>query len=241
MKNVAFILYTHSEYSDVWEAFFGQTEKFLDKSYKKYVFVDKGESLFEIPDDYTVVHYENDMKYTDRFSHCLEQVKEDVCIFQHEDMFLYGKPDEKRLSTYLNVLKENDNLDFIKLLKGGDVDDEPFEGCTGLFKCKEWLMAIQPALWKVGKLKKVFAAFLDYGIWDLERDAQEKCKKMGIKGVYCYNGEAQRGSHHWDSDTYPYVATAICKGKWNTKEYACELEEIFHEYGIDRMERGFVV
>lgn len=243
MKDVAFILYSHTDYSDVWEAFFGQTEEFLPSSFRKYMFVDEGANKgdYEIPGEYQVVTYGDTNPYCHRVASCLEHVVEEFCIFQHEDMMLYGKPNVRKLKKYLEILKENEDLDFVKLLKGGDIDDVPFGKHKDLFVIKQWLIAIQPAIWKVGTLKNIFNHFEDKGIWDLEREAQEECRQMGIKGVYCYNGESQRGKHHWDSSVYPYIATAINKGRWNVAEYGRELEDIFREYDIDRNERGLIV
>lgn len=240
MKNVAFILYSHTDYSDVWEAFFGQTEEFLPGSFPRYMFVDMKPG-FDTPDDFGVVYYDDEDSYSDRVAGCLDDVQEEFCIFQHEDMMLYGKPDMKKIRKYIEVLKKDEDLDFVKLLKGGDVDDEPYGRHKDLFLVKEWLLAIQPAIWRTESLRSIFKHFKDKGIWDLEREAQEECRKMGIKGVYCYNGEPQRGRYHWDSSVYPYIATAINKGRWNVAEYGKELEEMFHEYGIDRSRRGLIV
>jgi len=42
--------------------------------------------------------------------------------------------------------------------------------------------------------------------------------------------ESKRGQSHYDSNIYPYFATAIVKGSWNLKEYNEELTEIFKTY-----------
>jgi hypothetical protein len=46
--------------------------------------------------------------------------------------------------------------------------------------------------------------------------------------------------YHWDSDVYPYVATAVVKGKWSYSEYVDELTELLGEYEIDPDVRGKV-
>lgn len=242
MKDVAFILYSHTDYSDVWEAFFGQTEEYLPESFPRYMFVDmKCDTLRETPDDFGVVYYDDTEPYSSRVVSCIGNIREEFCIFQHEDMMLYDEPDMKKISEYLEVLRKDEELDFVKLLKGGDVEDIPYGEHEDLFLVKEWLLAIQPAIWKTSSLKKVFQSLKGMGIWELEREAQEVCREMGIKGVYCYNGEPKRGKFHWDSSVYPYIATAINKGRWNVAEYGAELEEIFHEYEIDRSKRGLIV
>jgi hypothetical protein len=53
-------------------------------------------------------------------------------------------------------------------------------------------------------------------------------------------GEPRRGIYHYDSFVFPYVATAINKGKWNMTEYSNELNSIFETYGINPFDRGIV-
>ena len=40
MKDTAIIMYSHSDYSDVWPIFFTQTDKYF-QDVKKYIFADK--------------------------------------------------------------------------------------------------------------------------------------------------------------------------------------------------------
>jgi len=243
MKEVAFILYSHTDYSDLWEAFFDRVGILLPLTFIKYMFVNCEMSAGDakkIPLDYKIVEYDQEL-YSDRINHCLEDITEEYLIIQHEDMILYDKPDKGRLENYLKAIKRDEELDFIKLIKGGDIDDEPCDKHDELFHSKKWLLAIQPTIWRTASLRKIFYHLSNKGIWELEEVAQqEECRKLGIKGVYCYNGEQQRGRHHWDSLVYPYIATAINKGKWNTSEYSSELEELFKEYEIDKSLRGTI-
>jgi len=50
--------------------------------------------------------------------------------------------------------------------------------------------------------------------------------------------EAKRGLYDYDSNIFPYIATAIVKGKWNYSEYKNELDILFDMYKINKMERG---
>jgi hypothetical protein len=52
--------------------------------------------------------------------------------------------------------------------------------------------------------------------------------------------EIKRGVYHCDSIVFPYIATAINKGKWNTSEYKKELDILFKEYNINPNMRGEV-
>jgi len=46
---------------------------------------------------------------------------------------------------------------------------------------------------------------------------------------------------HWDSNIYPYIATAVVKGKWDYKCYFEELEELLKVYNINPNKRGINV
>jgi hypothetical protein len=75
----------------------------------------------------------------------------------------------------------------------------------------------------------------------LENDNYPKeMLKMGMKGLYYYDGESKRGENHYDSNIYPYIATALVRGKWNTSEYNNELTPIFSEFNIDKNKRGTI-
>ena len=62
--------------------------------------------------------------------------------------------------------------------------------------------------------------------------------KMGMKGVYHYDNEPKRGGNHYDTNVYPYIATALVKGKWDVSEYPNELPPILVENNIDHNLRG---
>ena len=68
---------------------------------------------------------------------------------------------------------------------------------------------------------------------------QKIVKEMKLRAAYSHTkGAARRGIFHFDNPVYPYVATAIGKGKWNLSEYVAELSKVFSEYGIDPSFRG---
>jgi hypothetical protein len=71
-------------------------------------------------------------------------------------------------------------------------------------------------------------------IWDFEN----AIVGSGMDFMARMGDEKRRGAYHYDSFVYPYVATAINKGKWNLNEYTEELNPIFAEYNINPFERG---
>lgn len=239
MEDIAIILYTHSSYSDAWPLFFGQMAPYFD-NFKKYAFLDKYDS--RIPDDYQQIHYNDSDLYPIRFANCLKQVSEKYCIFHHEDMFLLKDPKLDRICEYPEIL-EKEGYDFVRLIKGGRMLDTPLGNHYDLKivpNTAKYIFVIQPSLWKTKKLMKVYSEAGGKNIWEFEMKAQPYCKRKRIQGLYCYMGESQRGKLHWNSDIYPYIATAIVKGKWNVSEYKEELEGLFQKYQIDPTIRGFI-
>lgn len=53
-----------------------------------------------------------------------------------------------------------------------------------------------------------------------------------------FENEPKRGLYHWDSFCFPYIATAIVKGKWNFLEYSKELSILLEKYNINKNIRG---
>jgi len=71
-----------------------------------------------------------------------------------------------------------------------------------------------------------------------EPAATKTCRELGIQGLVCYHGEPKRGKYHHDTSVFPYIATALVKGRWNVSEYREELEPLLVEYNIDEHHRG---
>ena len=87
-------------------------------------------------------------------------------------------------------------------------------------------------------LEKNFVSLLNstepLNIWDFELAVPAEGNHYMVR----LGDERKRGIYHCDSIIYPYIATAITKGKWNYGEYMTELDELFNEYGIVPFERG---
>jgi hypothetical protein len=100
-----------------------------------------------------------------------------------------------------------------------------------------WQFSIQPTLWRRESLEAILRGTGDQSIWDLEVHGQRSFRKLGMRGYQPATTGPRRGKHHGESKIYPYIATAIVKGKWNISEYP-ELSHLIAAYGIDRQKRG---
>lgn len=227
--NVPLVIYTHSDYKDVWKLLFGQLKKYLPNQ-KVYVLSDSHHN--EIPTEYTTIVYDDRKIYTERLKSCLSQIDEDVILFQHEDMILFNQPKVELFDKYISYVKD-DVVDSVKLIyvmendKVSDIDSTLVSNQYSKF-------SIQPTLIKLKNFVSLLNSTQPLNIWDFELAVPAEGKHYMVR----LGTEKKRGMYHCDSIIYPYVATAIIKGKWNYGEYTNELDTMFNEYGIVPFERG---
>jgi len=227
--NVPLIIYTHSDYKDVWKLLFGQLKKYLPNQ-KVYVLSNSEHS--EIPSEYTTIVYDDSKVYTDRLKECLSQIDEDVVLFQHEDMVLFNQPKVELFDKYINYVKE-DKVDSVKLIYVME-NDVVSDIDPTLISNQYSKFSIQPTLVKLKNFVSLLESTQPLNIWDFELAVPAEGKHYMVR----LGDERKRGMYHCDSIIYPYIATAIIKGKWNYGEYMSELDELFNEYGIIPFERG---
>jgi len=242
MRDVCLVINTFSKYSDVWQMFFDSLDKHFP-DIKRYVFVDQGE-----PDKKsTTIHYKKEDLFRTQFISCIEKVPEKYCIFISEDYVLYDDVRTDLLERYRDVLDENKNLSFIKLVKGMDFGEPRYKNHDDLYRMSNlfpYFYSQSASLWRTRDLEKIFKNTKDSHIagqdmsQQLEILANYTCQMLDIQGLYCYNGERKIGIYHHDNIVFPHIATALVKGKWNLSEYGDKLRPLLEKYGIDPQERG---
>ena len=238
-KNITLFMYSHSSYSDVWPPFFNQSEKFMP-DYKKVLFTDDDKGL--LPKNWKCINYNNQDSYSTRVYKCLEQIDTELCFLHHEDMFLYKNPNHELLDKYIDVVK-NEDIDFIRLLRSVDNPFFAYKGIPTLYpipKYSRYFFSVQPSICKTQSLLDIYRETKTEHIREFEPRVQKTCLDLGTKGLFHYDNEPKRGAFHYDSSVYPYVATAIVKGKWNTGDYFNELSPILKENNINVAARGEV-
>ena len=213
LKNV---VYSHSDCFDVLDIFLEQQKIFGIDDITIF-----SNCIFNETNDHVL--YDDGDIYTERLKSCLEKLDDDIILYQHEDMFLYDKPDMEILEGYIKTLK-NSEYSFIRLCKTGNCSLTPFTSTLyDINRNSVDFFAVQPTLWKRLDFINFLASSGGKNIWDLE--LQSRHIEHNSKGLLHYNNEPSRGGHY-DSEVWPYVATAIVKGKWNFSEYATELGKI---------------
>jgi hypothetical protein len=224
------LLYTHTDYKDAWAPFFGQINKFLPDS-KLYVLVNDYD--YNIPAKCNIILYDDKKKYSDRIKDGLGKLSCDYFLFIHEDMFLYDKPNNKIIERYIGYIKDK-SASSIKLIYVDDVNNATPHIDSTLILNRYSKFSIQPTLILKDTLYEKLNELPPLNIYELEEAIQNNNKDFMCK----IGGEIKIGSSHYNSLVFPYIATAIVKGKWNYLEYKNELDIILNEYNIDKNKRG---
>jgi hypothetical protein len=226
--SVPIIVYTHTDMRDIWPMFFGQLKKYIGNT-KVYVAVNEDDTQLS---DYIRIIYDDSNQYTQRWKEILEKVEEETFIFLHEDMILFDKVDFQLLEKYIRYVGDG-LVESIKLILAGDGFNE-WDVDKTLVTNQYAKFSIQPTI----TTKKVFEELVNnlppMNIWEFE----EAIVSVGRDFMVRLGDEKKRGIYHYDSLIFPYIATAINKGKWNLNEYVDELNPMFEEYGINPFERG---
>ena len=242
MNNLSLAIYSHSSYYDCLAPCLDRFKRFGNPNCKfehKFLLLDQEDSF----EGYDVLKYTDAACYTARLVETVSQIPTDYLLFLHEDMILY----EGISKTYMNLAIEaimQDDIDCIKLIKCDDnFLEAPYKNSRFLKSIPttaNLLFAVQPTLWNKESYLNVLKANPDKNIWQLEASGQGYAKENGYNCLYTYDQflDKKRGKYHYDSCVFPYIATAIVKGKWNITDYPKEMREMLEEYEIDPNVRG---
>jgi hypothetical protein len=226
--SVPIIVYTHTDMKDIWPMFFGQLKKYIGDT-KVYVAVNEDDTQIS---DYIRIIYDDSKVYTERWKDILEQIEEETFMFMHEDMILFDKLNFQMLEKYISYINDK-MLDSIKLILAGDTFEQwPID--TTLVSNQYSKFSIQPTITRKNIFKEKVNGVSALNIWQFE----EAITTTGRDFMVRVGGERKRGLYHYDSLIFPYVATAINKGKWNLNEYMDVLNPMFEQYNINPFERG---
>jgi len=222
------VVYTHTDMKDIWPMFFGQLKKYISNT-KVYVAINQNDSYLS---DYIQILYDDNKKYTERWKQILPQISEEIILFLHEDMILFNSIKVDYIKKYYNYIKNNE-VNSIKLILAGDTFSESSIDSTLVYNDYS-KFSIQPTI----VTKEFFLTTLNsvgqLNIWEFEQAVSPTGRDYMVR----IGGEKKRGLYHYDSLVFPYIATAINKGKWNLIEYEDVLNPLFEEYNINPFERG---
>lgn len=239
IENLSLFLNTHSSCADLWPMFFGQ----LEKHWPGHPRV-----VLAVNDD--AISYRDTMTYPWISACDVDHVGEPKPYgLRGSDELVGYKDDHPFGQQYLQGLSYVTTDYALPLLEDfiliGDVDvgaiERAIEACRPAVRLIEsgadYTYSFQPTVWRTNALLSSYVQGRRFATpWECELGLSANLPEQyryvlpGCKG-------APRGNH-FDSTVFPYIATALTRGKWNS-EYADELKPLHQTYGIDAKIRGW--
>lgn len=240
-KDIVHLCYSHSSYLDGWKMTYLQQRRHLGFFSKEFLALEAGAEAqtFEFDPRLRIVLYDESLSYTERLLQVLEQIEDEYVFFTHEDMPLLQTPATNAIIEARELLARNQQNSVVRMIRVGRglrlKLDRPsrLPYFSRIRRLSRWKFSIQPSLWKKTALIALLKECPKMNVWEFEVRGQRVFSKLGLVAFQPISSGKRRGRHHFDSAIYPYVATAIVKGKWNLKEYpelvtlieSCDLSE----------------
>ena len=247
IQNIPWITHTHTDCYDVCKIYEGEMPYLLwgKNFWDNHIYLVNSEQMNEKL-EYKLTgncfYYDDQINYPQRILSILSNIDSEYIVLDHEDMFLYEKANIDKINEALDLIlnKSLDSIRFIKNINAKYTSISENHSVEKINNNSEWIFSIQPSVWRKDSLIEILKKNLSVNIWELEYKSQKVVKELGIK-IGVLSGESKkRGIYHCDSEYYPYIATALFKGKWTISEYEKELKSLFNKYQIDPLIRGGV-
>lgn len=229
------VAYTNTNCSDLWDVFQKQNKKHTN--IPLYMISDK--EVDNIPASNLFI-YNNEDQYYKVWMDALTKFNSEYFIYLQEDFFLYSDVNQVKLDEYVEFLKTNPDYSFVRLLKSGQLGSKKLSDTLYEIEASNpFIFAMQATIWRTVDYINLMRSVKEDKWLETSKYAYTM-HRIGVKGAYHYDGEPKRGGNHWDSNVYPYIATALVKGKWIMSEYGNELRPILVENNIDINKRGII-
>jgi hypothetical protein len=191
------VAYTNSNCADVWEMFFKQMEK-----HSKYPLCVISDKDIHYPKN-SMYFYGNDVPYYMVWTGALRAFNQEYFIYLQEDFILYKDVDQEKIEYCLQFLKDHPEYSFVRLIKSGQLGSNKIaDNLYEIESTNQDIFSMQATIWRTDDYNKLLFEVKD-DKWLENHKYREAAIKLGIKGLYYYEGEPKRGMNHYDSNIYP--------------------------------------
>jgi hypothetical protein len=248
MENCTMLVYTHSEYSDIFDVAMRRFKKYAS-SLPITICTDKsGLILGEYGEGYNigdVFEYDNALVYHLRLASILERIGTKYVCLNHDNNVLFDHLDISGINTYIGMMDVG-NIQVLRLSPSLICEPKSGKGLIEPITEPSWYCSVLPTIWERESLLSLCKKFQKSYI-----DSESPECNTYVAGLNCYYiAPSEKDDffphyYHSTSHVYPCVH-AIKFGKWymsllNIKEMPqCERRvfEILLEYDIDIGIRG---
>jgi len=240
---ICILLYSHSDYNDIWDVCFGQIYKYINIDDIEIIFCVNSLNNYKIDNRINVLNYNDNLVYTDRILSVLDSIKYKYILFLHEDWIITKKLNINVINTYIDIMEQN-NLYHIRSYKNYGpcerivyerVIETPFE--DNILKSipfnAENFVSLQPGIWEKNVFKEIFSLHCKNLENRINNDLDWKLK---YRNNFYYEENTNLDSEH--SLSFPHIHS-VAYGKWEFNN-SKNLKNILNEYNIDIMKRGIL-
>jgi len=225
---IPILLYTHSEYSFIWNATISLLEKYAP-NYEIYWFSDSLVN-YVLPANFKFCIYDPKVNWSLRLRKHVDAINSDYFIYLHEDWLLTDTLDKEKVRYLVNYMKDK-AIEFMMSYPRGrleHIDKSIYDGYD-FFKIEGHYF--QPAIWNKHLFMKIL--HLDIPLRDCESGIVNNITERAI----CYSIIYTNGRDVSIPTLYFPHMHAINNGKWTFIRYP-QLKSLVESYGIDTTTRG---
>jgi hypothetical protein len=239
MRDLALFCWSHTSYRDLLPAFISRFVRHCPVVTQGYVALEEACELNLAP--FWQLLSSEKLPYWQRLINNLSAVKEEFILYCQEDFILYDRVNTDELE---RVLKWGgvSGVTCTKLLRSGP-DHLSVPLSHRLYQSSAELAAVhQATIWKRSELMKLVDACKPMSVRDFEKNqlASKAMTTLGMQSCFYFHEQSPLRGGHYDSLIFPYTATAVSAGKWNTTEYGQEIQSIAQEYNLALEQRGCI-
>lgn len=232
MNKLSLLTYTHSNCSDIHPLYLDSSSKYFNEI-NHYLLTNNDINDKRV----TQILYDDTQCYYEQMLLGLSSIQTKYVIYSQEDYILYNYVDLNMINKYVEFLENDDNINFIRLIQSGIYGNEKEYNDDLLIinNDSEYFFSTQITIWRKEILEKLLSLSKPKYITD---EPKNSSYLKSIEGIgLCTKLKGDKIGGHYNSVIYPYMATAIIKGKWNFTEYGDKLEELLNRYDIDKNKR----
>jgi hypothetical protein len=232
---LSLLTYTHSNCSDLHTMYYDSLDNFFTNE-RHYTLTNKPINDYR----FNQIIYDDNSNYYEQILLGLSKIETEYLLYSQEDYILYDYVDLNLLSECIEVLQNDKNVNFIRLISSGLSGKEQNYNNNFMIldNNSEYFFSTQITLWKKNSLMEMFKSSKVRYITDEPKNSLYLSNLGGI-GLCTYL-KSEKIGNHFNSKIYPYTATALVKGKWNFSEYGYVLENLLNKYNIDKHKRGII-
>jgi hypothetical protein len=238
-KNICILVYTHSDYSFIWEPMIFLLKKYVKNTDIHWLYdTNAPNELIKkyVPASFIKHTYNENDIWTKRVYNCLKNINNEYVLFIHDDWFPINTIHHTILESMIQFMKNN-NCDFLlsySHITTTSNQDGIFSGFENYYFYKEDNHIFQPAIW----YKSVFEEFCFTLNKRKDQNEDNDCLEF-MRNKKCYsvqNIKTVTRLRTTNSLFFPHMHV-LSQGLWNFDKYPT-LKCLLDVFNVDTESRG---